>query len=85
MNLWYVYIVRCADDTLYSGIAKDVARRIGEHNTDNRLGAKYTKSRRPVQLVYTESCTSRSEATRREAEIKKMRRSRKEKLFQTVG
>ena len=85
MNLWYVYIVRCADDTLYAGIAKDVARRINEHNSDNRLGAKYTKSRRPVQLVYTESCTSRSEATRREAEIKKMRKSRKEKLFQTVG
>ncbi len=77
MNDWFVYIVRCADDSLYTGITKNVVRRIQEHNNDDSLGAKYTKARRPVVLVHQEICMSRSAATKREIEIKKL--SRKDK------
>ncbi len=72
MNDWFVYIVRCADDSLYTGITKNVVRRIQEHNNDDSLGAKYTKARRPVVLVHQEKCKSRSAATKREIEIKKL-------------
>lgn len=74
----YIYILRCADDTLYCGYTTDVDRRVVEHNGEGKLeGAKYTKARRPVQLVHTESFSTRSEAMQREAAIKKL--SRKEK------
>lgn len=78
---WFVYIVRCADDSLYTGIAMDVERRIAEHNYDDRLAAKYTRVRRPVVQVYAEKCASRSDAGKREAQIKKLRRSQKNKLI----
>lgn len=81
MKDWYVYIVRCSDGTLYTGVAKDVEKRIEEHNSDNVLGAKYTKYRRPVTLVYREPVNSRSEAVRRESEIKKLKRTQKEALI----
>ncbi len=71
---WFVYILRCADGTLYTGIALDVARRVVEHNTNNRVGASYTRGRRPVKLVYSETASSRSEAAKREHEIKSMTR-----------
>lgn len=71
---WWVYMVRCADDTLYTGVATDPERRLAEHNGDDRLGAKYTRSRRPVVLVYREGCGSRAEACRREAAIKRLDR-----------
>ena len=74
---YYVYILRCNDDSLYTGITTDVQRRIKEHNNSSK-GAKYTKMRRPVMLVYSEECENRSDALKREYEIKKM--SRKEKL-----
>lgn len=67
---WFVYILRCADDTLYTGVSTDVERRVGEHNAGAPLGARYTRTRRPVVLVYLESVTSRSDAQRRELEIK---------------
>lgn len=67
---WFVYLLRCADDTLYTGISTDVARRIDEHNAGAPLGARYTHARRPVVLVYQESAASRSDALRRELEIK---------------
>ncbi|MBI1423700.1 MAG: GIY-YIG nuclease family protein [Gammaproteobacteria bacterium] len=76
---WQVYIVRCADETLYTGIARDVHKRIHEHN-HGRLAARYTRSRRPVVLVYTESCDSRSQALQREMAIKKLSRQDKEQL-----
>jgi len=76
---WFVYILRCADDTLYTGIAKDVKKRLAQHNTDDKAGAKYTRARRPVELVYSEGCDSRSEASKRECAIKKL--SRGEKLL----
>ena len=78
--MWFVYIVRCADKTYYTGIAKDVARRVVEHNADNRLGARYTRSRRPVALVYCEARKTRSGAASREYEIKQLPREKKKTL-----
>ncbi|MDH5517246.1 MAG: GIY-YIG nuclease family protein [Gammaproteobacteria bacterium] len=74
---WFVYILGCADDTLYTGIAKDTEKRLQQHNTDNINGAKYTRSRRPVTLLYSEPCASRSAASKREYEIKKLSRAKK--------
>jgi len=79
VNSWHVYIVRCADATLYTGIARDVIRRIDEHN-HSQLAARYTRARRPVELVYSEPCDSRSAALRREIAIKKLSRRDKEQL-----
>ena len=76
--MYYVYILECADGTLYTGIATDLQRRLDEHNHSDK-GAKYTRSRRPVKLVYHENFEDRSSASRREYEIKK-RMSRAEKL-----
>ena len=76
MKEWYVYIVKCCDDSLYTGITVDVDRRILEHNTSNK-GAKYTRSRRPVKLVHTETYDNRSTASKRESAIKKLNRSEK--------
>lgn len=73
-------MVRCADGSLYTGIAKDVASRINEHNTSDLLAAKYTRARRPVMLVYQESLATRSEAGKREWEIKQMCKEAKEAL-----
>lgn len=78
---WFVYIVQCADDSLYTGVTTDVSRRIKEHNEDNKKGARYTKTRRPVRLVYEEPQASRSEACQREAAIKKLTRQQKMNLF----
>ncbi len=74
---YFVYIVKCSDETLYTGIATDIHRRLDEHNNSSK-GAKYTRVRRPVELVYSEVCEDRSSATKREYLIKKL--SRKEKL-----
>jgi len=79
---WFVYIVRCSDNSLYTGIAMDVNRRINEHNKDDKTGAKYTRARRPVNLVYQEKVASRSEAATREAVIKKLTRKEKEVLIE---
>ena len=78
---WYVYIVRCSDNTLYTGIATDIERRILEHNNTPGCGARYTRSRRPVSLVYQESVLNRSQALRREHEIKQMTRKEKIRLI----
>ena len=77
---WFVYIVRCADNTLYTGITNDLDRRIAEHNSGDK-GAKYTRSRIPVTLVYSESFTCRSDAAKREAAIKSMRVGQKRELL----
>ncbi|GGK75855.1 GIY-YIG nuclease family protein [Amphritea balenae] len=78
---WNVYILECADKTLYTGITVDPVRRIKEHNESDRLGAKYTRTRRPVSLVYQESCNDRSSACKREAAIKKLSRRAKQALI----
>lgn len=74
--MYYVYMVRCADDTLYTGITTDVVRRITEHNTSAR-GAKYTRVRRPVKLVYTEEFPDRASASAAEYQLKKLSRAEK--------
>ncbi len=75
---WYVYIVRCADETLYTGITTNIPKRILQHNTDNKLGSRFVRVRRPVRLIYQEVFPTRSSALRREFEIKGW--SRKKKL-----
>lgn len=82
---WQVYILRCADDSLYTGIARDLERRIAEHNADNGLGASYTRSRRPVMLVYAEPAADRSSASKREYEIKQLSREQKLALIAASG
>ena len=84
MKRWYVYILRCADGTLYTGIALDPERRVAEHNGDIRLGARYTRGRRPVRVVHLERRASRSAAARREAAIKRLPRAEKEALIRTA-
>jgi putative endonuclease len=74
---WRVYMLRCADGSLYTGITVDVERRLAEHNGEGGLGARYTRSRRPVELVHVESAGNRAEAARREAAIKRLDRRRK--------
>lgn len=76
---WYVYILRCSDQSLYTGIAKDVEARLLQHNAGN--GARYTRSRLPVELVYREEADDRSAALRREYAIKQMRSADKRRLI----
>ena len=73
---WCVYIVRCADNSLYTGITTDLERRLFEHN-NAKNGAKYTRPRRPVTLVYQEMAVSRSQASKREREIKNLTQQQK--------
>lgn len=80
---WQVYILRCVDDTFYTGIARDPDARLRQHNDGK--GAKYTRSRQPLRLVYREICGSRGAALRREAEIKRLRRSEKQALVESAG
>jgi len=77
---YFVYIVQCSDETLYTGITTDVKRRVEEHNNSEK-GAKYTKLRRPVSLVYTETAENRSEASKREYALKKLSRTQKLELI----
>lgn len=76
---WVVYIVRCSDGTYYTGISNNVQARVGKHNSGK--GAKYTRSRRPVELVWSEPAKDRSAASKREYKIKKMKREDKLRLI----
>lgn len=78
--MYYLYILKCADKTLYAGITTDLKRRVFEHN-NSKLGAKYTAARRPVKLVYSRKFKNRSLASKEEARIKKLRRANKLKLI----
>jgi len=78
--VWTVYILHCADGSLYTGITQDVARRVAEHNSNGALAARYTRSRRPVALVYQEPAATRSAASKREYRIKRMTRGDKQRL-----
>lgn len=82
---WQVYILRCADGSLYTGIARDLGRRLAEHNGKSAAGASYTRARRPVRLVYSEGAASRSAASRREYEIKQLTRAEKLQLIMASG
>lgn len=78
---WFVYMLKCKDGSLYTGITTDIERRVSEHN-DTIKGAKYTRNRRPVALVYQEDCLDRSTATKREIAIKKLTRQKKQSLIE---
>ena len=79
--VWHVYILRCADDTLYCGVTTDLARRLAQHNGRLAGGARYTRPRRPVALLLSRACPSRQEALRLEYHIKRLPRSRKEQAL----
>lgn len=81
---WSVYIVRCADNSLYTGIARDIHQRIAAHNGDGSKGARYTRSRRPVELVYQEVLPGQSEALKREYSIKQLSRAEKLQLIESA-
>ena len=78
---WYLYILRCGDNTLYTGITTDVAKRLEAHRSGK--GAKYTRGRIPLELVYQEECENHSQALKREWEIKALTRMQKEKLIES--
>lgn len=84
MGSFYVYILECSDKTLYTGWTNNIENRVRAHN-DGRNGAAYTRHRRPVRLVYTERCSSRSEALKREAAIKRLSRAQKLRLIEESG
>ena len=77
---WYVYILECGDETLYTGITDDVQRRLAAHQAGK--GAKYTRGRGPLKLRYQEVCESYSNALRREVQIKRLNRQEKLKLLE---
>lgn len=81
MARWSVYIVRCGDRTLYTGIAKDVRRRIAQHGRRGGRGAKYLRGRGPLRLVFVRAIGARSLALRVESRIKKLPKARKEALI----
>ena len=82
-SIWYLYILRCKDDTLYTGITTDVEKRLEAHRSGR--GAKYTRGRAPLELVYRETCGSHSYALKREHQIKVLSREDKQKLIENQG
>ena len=78
---WIIYLLECGDKTLYCGITNDIKNRLKQHNGETKGGAKYTRSRQPLKLVYQEEVSSRSEALKREIVIKKMSKSAKTSLI----
>ena len=75
---WFVYILKCTDATFYTGISPDVEQRVKTHNLGK--ASRYTRARLPVKVIYIEQCADRSEASKREAEIKKLSKKKKLKL-----
>lgn len=82
-TVWWIYMLRCGDGTLYTGIATDVRRRISEHEGQGPKAAKYLRGRMPLKLVFEKKIGTRSEATREELRLKKL--SRREKLILLSG
>ena len=78
----FVYILKCCDQSLYTGITTDIERRLDEHNHSDKW-AKYTKMRRPVELVFSQECTDRSDASKKEYSIKQLTKQQKLKIIQT--
>jgi len=81
--MWHVYIIECKDEKLYTGITNNLNRRLSEHNSGN--GGRFTKFRRPVKLVYYQEVLNKSEALKKEIEIKKLARSEKLSLVRSFG
>ena len=82
--MWSVYIARCGDGSLYTGITTDIKRRELEHNTSNKLGSKYLRGKRPIRIVYYETHQTQSDARKRESAIKNWTREYKLKLIERV-
>ncbi|MDK9693258.1 MAG: GIY-YIG nuclease family protein [Sulfurimonas sp.] len=74
--MWHIYMLKCSDDSIYTGITTDLLRRIGEHNHSPK-GAKYTRTRRPVELIHSESYDDKSSASKREYQIKQLSKIQK--------
>lgn len=83
MSDWTLYIIRCSDGSLYTGITTDLERRLEEHR--NGRGAKYFRGREALEVAYIEACSDRSQASRREAAIKSLSRAEKMRLVQSAG
>ena len=81
-DIWYVYMVRCNDGTLYTGITNNLDKRVEAHNS-GKDGARYTRSRRPVKLVYSEQVESKSAAAKLEYQFKRLPRSKKKELVKS--
>lgn len=79
-NDWYVYLLRCADHSLYCGITNNLDKRLRQHNGELIGGAKYTKTRQPVTLVYQEAAINRQTASQREYQVKQLSKAQKERL-----
>jgi putative endonuclease len=82
-SAWHVYILRCADGSLYTGVATDLQRRLLQHNGSLAGGSRYTRGRRPVSLLWSDTASDRSTAQRREAAIKRLSRDEKLRLLHT--
>lgn len=85
VTAWFVYLVRCSDDSFYTGVTTDLARRLRQHNGEISGGAGYTRGRRPVDLVWSEACVNRSDAQKREYAVRRSPRSTKLRLGETNG
>ena len=83
--MWYVYFLRCADNSLYAGITTSLERRLFEHNECNKKAAKYTRVRRPVTLAYAEPQLNRQQASRREYQLKQLSKLNKEQLVNSYS
>lgn len=83
-NNWTVYFLRCSDNSLYTGITTDIKRRLHQHN-NTKLGAKYTRARRPVKLVYSETSIDKSTASKREYQLRTLTKNKKEQLVLTYA
>lgn len=82
---WLVYLLRCADDSLYAGVTTNMGRRLRQHNGELVGGARYTRVRRPVSVVWTQVAENRGAAQRLEAQVKQLSRRAKERLVRDVG
>ena len=81
-NTWFVYFLRCNDNSLYAGITTDIEKRLHQHN-HTKLGAKYTRAKRPVTLAFIEKATGKSSASKREYQLRKLAKIQKERLVST--
>lgn len=81
--MWYVYFLRCSDNSIYTGITTDLKQRVKRHNEGK--GCKYTCYRRPVKLIYYETCTDRSSATKRESYLKGLNKAMKEAIVEGIS
>lgn len=82
---WWVYLLRCADTSLYCGVTNDLSRRLRQHNGEIKGGAKYTLTRKPCELAYQENCADKRSAMKREYEIKQLSRIQKQRLIEVGG